>query len=206
MFKFQPIRIGKMKYTLYNTCAFDSIFQVMLVAACDWPCVKQIILQLQSRIPIFEMIKTVLKGGIKSSTHVKRGKILKDVTSEINEKGIRKTAENHFTIDCEISATRLAEKIFTDLPKFTITSKCSEGCNKPISKERRNFFSYPREVVIGQTLSQYLFQTKLKKCSTNGCLGSVTKTFTSSGKYFYYTFYDSILTFFKLKTLKSNFN
>ena len=111
--------------------------------------------------------------------------------------------KNHFTIDCEIRASCLAEKIFTDLPKFTITSKCSEGRNKPISRERRNFFSYQPKVAIVQTLSQYLFQTKVKKCSSNGCSGSIIKTLTSSD---YFLWYNIIINIFKLKTLKSNFN
>ena len=156
----------------------------MLVAACDRPCVKQIVIELHSKIPIFDMIKTVLKSGIKTSTYLKRGKILKEIFSSSYTDNVKQITESTFAINCEVSVGELSERLFADLPTFAITSECSEKCKKPVSRKRINFFAFPRNILDTQNLASYLFKTKIKKCSTDRCVGSITTTFTSSDDYF----------------------
>lgn len=42
----QAVKMGKRVISLYNTCPFDSLFQLLLVAACDFPTIKDKVIDL----------------------------------------------------------------------------------------------------------------------------------------------------------------
>lgn len=64
----KPVRIEKEKYSLKNTCAFDSILQLFIAAYFDKESIKNLICT-ETDFKFFELIKEMVSYGIKKSSY-----------------------------------------------------------------------------------------------------------------------------------------
>lgn len=74
----KPVQIGKNKYSLTNTCAFDSILQLFIAAYFDAESIKNLICTTND-LQFFDLIKDVVSCGIKKTSYRLRVMILKEI-------------------------------------------------------------------------------------------------------------------------------
>ncbi|KAK0156863.1 hypothetical protein PV327_011566, partial [Microctonus hyperodae] len=117
------IKIESKQYYFKNTCGFDSLAQILLAAALDFPVIKEKISQLD--IPFFILINDLIKKGITSNTYRQRGNILLKFSN-------KKTKTNPVHVDCATAVNTLYEYLFKECPSFYKLTKCLNKC--PISK------------------------------------------------------------------------
>lgn len=144
------IKINSKFHYFKNTCGFDSLAQIMLAAALDFPVVKEIIAQLP--IPFFIFINNIINKGITSYTYCQRGSILLKFSD-------KQSKTNPVYVDCATAVNTLHEYLFKECPSFCKFTKYSNKC--PISKE-----NYPTHIIqLNMLCNKKLFSTLRKQIS-----------------------------------------
>ena len=179
----QPINIRGKKYSFTNTCPFDSLLQIMLVAAADFPQVAKVFKSLQDKISIFKLVINILRRGLNTAAYTKRGVILIDIVSQLFPNNMNYKCANNYEVECSMNVKILTENLMPHLPTFEVTSECSEGCPPHIRKNR--FLLLNHVDLFAKNLKEELFPALKNqlKCSNAGCVGFLTRKYTSSGKY-----------------------
>lgn len=113
-----PVTVDNRKLTLSSTCAFDSIFQALLVGACDYQEVQHIMETYPAEI--FDVVQYVKKHGINHYVHTKRAKIL----YENDETTKEQVSQDLWHMNCTISVGYVCKQIFEDLPSIVRLSEC----------------------------------------------------------------------------------
>lgn len=75
--KFKSIILDDGSYVLSNTCAFDSVIQILAVAYCDSVEYKSYVDEKKNVNELWHLVSTVLRDGLTVQTYRKRAKILK---------------------------------------------------------------------------------------------------------------------------------
>ncbi|KAL6417346.1 hypothetical protein ACFW04_012804 [Cataglyphis niger] len=119
----RSVHIGKEKYSLTITCAFDSILQLFIAAYFDTENIKDFI-STEIDFIFFELIKEVVTYGIKKSSYRLRVEILRQIFSG------NISSNNCILIDCQVTVGFLCRKLFTQYPTFRETSRCSNCCTE----------------------------------------------------------------------------
>lgn len=119
----RSVHIGKEKYSLTNTCAFDSILQLFIAAYFDTESIRDFIsTDNEIDFKFFELIKEVTSYDIKKSSYRLRAIILKEIFTR------KMLPNNCILINCEVSIGFLCRKLFQRYPSFEEVSKCTRGC------------------------------------------------------------------------------
>lgn len=113
----QSIKNGEECISVANTCAFDSILQIMSVAYCDSPEYKSFVNENPNQLN--EMIQGMNTTGVTASTYRSRAFILKDIMHGV------KWPSGVLYIDSARHAGALAQSLFTGHPCGKETSVCS---------------------------------------------------------------------------------
>lgn len=139
----QPIRLDKVSVLLQNTCAYDSIFQIILSAVHDYPFLRNkvwillvpyILFQANSdfdieiqktkiQVEFFSIIETTATRGIKAETYKSRAEILSK-----KFKPLPSAYPDLFNIECQTSAGVLATFLFANAPSIQEMSACENVC------------------------------------------------------------------------------
>lgn len=153
----------------------------MVCGLCDNSNIGSVLSRLQSEIPFFKLIQDIAKRGIQAHCYRKRAEILLNVIRELDNKKIKNINENCYQVDCAINVNVLANKLFSALPSFEVTSVCSDGC--PSTKRQWRVLMLLYENLIKENTQSSIFpHFKDTKCSNKMCQGQVKRTFTSNGK------------------------
>lgn len=94
-------------YSIFNTCTFDSIFQVLCVLYDDFIEYAQFIHEKVEKHIIFKIIVCVVRYGINLQTYKKRSNIIFDIHK--NQK--LNITENMVNINCATIANYLLGKL-----------------------------------------------------------------------------------------------
>lgn len=116
------IYVGKLRLSVTNTCAFDSIFQVLLAGVTDHSELLKYVQSKKSRNHFFQMIINVFEKKISQKTYQERGEILAEF------KNVTKTSNQIIDIDCKCNASELTNFLFKSTPCFVATATCPSGC------------------------------------------------------------------------------
>ena len=121
------VTINNAKITVTNTCAFDSIFQILLAAVTDYEVVRTYVEKQQSNNALFQMVLGVKNTKLSIKAYRKRTEILLDYwKTKIQPNTIA-------LVDCACNIISLLNFIFKNSPSFEEISICSAGC-KPRKK------------------------------------------------------------------------
>lgn len=117
------VRVDNTKLTIINTCAFDSIFQILLAAATDDPKIQEYIIREKKMNSIFELIEyTINAGKINPKSYNLRARAIVNAMGFKLKKGIQ-----HFRAETNVAF--LYEKVFEKQVGFIKTSNC---CQKEV--------------------------------------------------------------------------
>ena len=116
------IKIDSRHYYFKYTCAFDSLEQILLVAASDHRHIKERIRKLSQTDQVFNLINDVIQKGITANTYRQRGKIILNYSSKISKK-------KPVHVDCATAVNTLQEHLFKQCPSFYKVIQCSENCS-----------------------------------------------------------------------------
>lgn len=108
----KSLKIHNDNYTVSNTCAFDNIFQILLVAGHDF---HHILKHIEETSLFFKLIVHTIKNGISQYIYKLRAQILLDIFPISNIGGCK-------YIDCETNVGYLAGILFKETPSFKETS------------------------------------------------------------------------------------
>jgi len=75
--RFKSLILDDGSYVLSNTCAFDSVIQILAVAYCDSDEYKSYVDEKKSMNELWHLVSVLLRDGITVQTYRKRAKILK---------------------------------------------------------------------------------------------------------------------------------
>ncbi|CAD6208987.1 GSCOCG00010799001-RA-CDS [Cotesia congregata] len=117
----KAIKINNRWISLYNTCPFDSLFQLMLVAACDFPVINTKIAT-EKNNSLYEAVHDALQKTISTKTYRTRAKIL------LTHFKVLKSVNNVDFVTCETSVGSFAAKLFNNQSSYEETLDCPRGC------------------------------------------------------------------------------
>lgn len=171
----RPVHIGKEKYSLMNTCAFDSILQLFFAAYFDIEIIRDLIFT-ETDFKFFELIKEITSNGIKKSSYRLRAIILKEIFPS------KMLPNNCILINCEVSIGFLCRKLFQRYPSFEEVSRCTNGCPErvkalPLIQVK---FSVLLENNV-QEIEKDITIQGLRSCCQSGCDGLENTTISNIG-------------------------
>jgi hypothetical protein len=117
----QSVKMGSKRFSVTNTCAFDSILQLFLAAYFDKDEIKNFISLNNSHI-FFKLVINIATHGIKKYSYRLRAEILSEIFTGTP------LPNNCILIDCAVNIGFFCNKLFTKYPPFSEVSKCSNGC------------------------------------------------------------------------------
>lgn len=128
----KSITIEKKCYLFTNTCAFDSVTQVMMTAFADSIVYADFISKNKMYV-FFEMISNMLRDGINVQTYKKRGILCRNIMPNINP--VIDVPGGLIKINCACTIQFIIEKLFTNFPSIKETTLCSE-CTFELNRNR----------------------------------------------------------------------
>ena len=99
--------------------------QVLLVAACDKPYVRELVFALRDKNPLLRLVLYILSKGLKTHAYRLRANILKDLF-QVDQPLYN---EINAYINCEVNVSYLVTMLFDNIPSFREKSICDNGCN-----------------------------------------------------------------------------
>lgn len=112
----------KVKVSLTNTCAHDSVFQIILAAATDYNEIEVFLRQQQQKCPLFKEVLHVLDKGVTAKVYQLRASILLDFKRiEPQEASIK-------FVDCADNIGTMSRFLFENVPSFIEGFQCQRGC------------------------------------------------------------------------------
>ncbi|KAJ8677526.1 hypothetical protein QAD02_013313 [Eretmocerus hayati] len=121
-----PIRFQGMIIRIHHTCAFDSLFQVILTSAYDFPKVEQCVQEHGGNEEFFKLVRQTLKSGVGSHSYQARGKmILKHLSSELKAHDqLAKT----YSLNATTNIGTMTERLLGEYICYKEVYECSSGC------------------------------------------------------------------------------
>ncbi|KAG5891083.1 hypothetical protein JTB14_028286 [Gonioctena quinquepunctata] len=136
------IKLDGKRVTLTNTCAFDSIFHLLLTASYDFETFSMKVDLLKEGVGLFQMIDDVRRTGLSNTSYIMRAKILK----QFQEIQTHPNIAEFFLLDCATNVGTLARRLLKDVPSFEEISICERGC--PPRKKYFPIFSISRRELL----------------------------------------------------------
>lgn len=174
----KSLKIHNDNYTVANTCAFDSIFQILLAAGHD---LHHILEHMEETVEInlfFKLIVHTVKNGISSNIYKLRAQILLDIFPISDIGGCK-------YINCETNVGYLAGILFKEIPSFKETSQCNFGCPpryKNLSVIQIEETKIANDTNFDEIVKQSVLLEGEHPCCTEGCTGFEKTTLSESGK------------------------
>jgi len=117
---FKAINIKGKKISLIQTCAFDSIYQIFLVALFQSEDFKTKVIEYSNKNMFFQLIFDTFSKDLSKNTYYSRAVILSDIF-EATE-----TLNNCFLINCKVSVGYLCKQLFNNVPSFKELTSCNK--------------------------------------------------------------------------------
>ncbi|EZA53598.1 hypothetical protein X777_06927 [Ooceraea biroi] len=171
----RAISIDNENYSLSNTCAFDSLLQIVLVA-----------LYVKNKIITYKMAIDILDKGITACSYKQRAQILISIFAD---KSLR--FEDCIQINCETNVGSLANIIFKNNPSFEEISVCNMGCPSQTQKlpAAQIDFNLLLQDDFYNIIENNIVLKGKKKCCQIGCSGFEMTTLSKIGKQIYVMYF-----------------
>lgn len=125
-FDLKLVTLGNGKVSVTNTCAFDSIFQILLAAATDSSSTQKFIDDNKNENKLFHLVHDTMTMGLRAATYRLRAEALAHVA------GITIEKNNIQDLNCSINIGTLFLRLFKKTPSLRQVSKCSGDCKEKI--------------------------------------------------------------------------
>lgn len=110
---------------LSNTCAFDAVVSLIMVAFCDSINFSNTLLQKNTKF--IQFISNILKNGISSKSYTERAEL---IVEELNP-NVEVLKNNVTLLICDTTAVEVIKAMLVDFPSVIKIIKCSnEDCEK----------------------------------------------------------------------------
>lgn len=177
----KSLHINDENYTISNTCAFDSIFQILLAAGHDLNNMQIYMNKVAETNLFFKLIINSINNGINLSSYKLRGQILSEIFSISDVGGCK-------YVNCETNVGYLASILFKDVPSFEETSCCNSGC--PPRHKKLSVIQIDKlkiaEASIANNFDEVINQSVYLKgehpCCSRKCPGVEKTTLSKTGK------------------------
>jgi len=111
----QSIKINNKQYTLTNTCAFDSLIQILFTSYADSINYFEFVEE-NIEFKLFELISHAIQDGVNVQTYRKRAMILIDIYIY---KPPTEYPKGHFYLDCSCTANFIIQNLFGNYDSIT---------------------------------------------------------------------------------------
>ena len=174
----KSLKLGKEDYTIANTCAFDSIFQILLAAGHDMNHILSRMEQVAERDLFFKLIVNATKTGINHNSYKLRAQILLDIFPS-------SIVGNCKFINCVTNVGYLGNILFKNIPSFKETSQCNSGC-PPRLKNLSVIQIEDSRIANNENFNEAVRGSILlegeRPCCSRYCHGSEKTTLSETGK------------------------
>lgn len=137
---------------LSNTCAFDAVVSLIMVAFCDSKNFSNALLQ--KNTPFIKFLSNILKNGISSNSYKERAELIAD---RLNPK-LEMLQNNVTLLICDTTAVEVIKAMFVDFPSIIEIINCSNReCEKHHPYERSvNYITFQTENGQIQGLQEFI--------------------------------------------------
>jgi len=118
----KSINVDDKLYCVTNTCAFDSIVQIMFSSYVDSDVYAEWLNTNSSDI-LFKLVINAIRDGITSQTYKKRAYILKPIISEYKQ--LNETPDGLIILNSACTANHMFQQLFDKYPSYTEVKECS---------------------------------------------------------------------------------
>lgn len=173
----KAIIIRNDSYTVANTCAFDSIFQLLFAAGHDSPRIYQHMEETGKTNSFFLFIVHVIKNGINHNVYKLRAQILSDIFPVCNVGGVK-------YVNCETNVGYLAGILLKETSSFKELSQCNFGCPPrhkalPVIQIEENKIA--QSINFDEVVHENVILKEKHPCCTKGCIGFEKTTLCETG-------------------------
>lgn len=129
--------IDKNRYFFKFTCALDSLIQILLAAAADYPNIKGFIITLLAKSRFFELVSHILGHGVTTYAYRLRGRVYlayKKISPEV--------ATEPIGIECDTAVNDLHRFSFHSMSSFQKTMKCGARATVAITSGKILLFIF----------------------------------------------------------------
>ncbi|CAH2084305.1 unnamed protein product [Euphydryas editha] len=120
-----PVKFKGTRWTALNTCAFDTLAQILFTAAIDNNSYNEFITN--SDLPIFKFVKYFIKFGATQGVYENRMSILNPIYAKKNIEKDNTKIEIAPKINCTDNITKLWNILFKDKPSAIESTVCSNS-------------------------------------------------------------------------------
>lgn len=114
----RSIKINSLAYTLTNTCAFDTIFQILCCSFVDSVKYAEFVTS-NKFTKLYELVAHFIRDGVNVQSYKKRAIILTEMfLNNPQEKQPQQLTEGFIHIDCACTANFMFQNLFIDFPSF----------------------------------------------------------------------------------------
>lgn len=183
--RFKSIKIGDTFYVLSNTCAFDSVIQLLAVAYCDSDEYGTYVKEKKNESTLWHLIFALLRDGLTVQTYRNRAIILKNIYPG------EPTVNDVVYLSVEQAVDNLLIKLLNDDESIEIVQSCSSCGYKHIEKKQYLTVCVPERHLTKRQLDNLLStEIKCQYYSTN--CKSCSKEMVSSPKFGNHIFFNLI--------------
>lgn len=170
---------GQAFISIKNTCAFDSLYQIILAAATDYDAIKTFIQNRKSDSPFFELVNDTLQNGVRAHTYRLRATMLLKFKKE---EPLPNTSK---CIDCTDNIGTLASFLFSKVPSFLEIFRCQQGCSDrfislPTYGLRKNQLT---DADFKTVVLDYVRRKRSPQCVKQGCVAKEEQISLEISKY-----------------------
>lgn len=153
--RFKSILLDDGNYVLSNTCAFDSVIQILAVAYCDSDKYETFVNEKKNKNTLWHLVFALLRDGLTVQTYRKRAKILKQYyPGEPMVNGV-------VSLSVEQAVDNLLIKLLVEDESVEVVQSCSL-CGYKIEEKKQYLTVCVPERNITKRLLNNLLNTEIK--------------------------------------------
>jgi len=172
----KQVKIAGKHIDFLNTCAFDSLLQILLTAAIDHEKFFNRVKNLAMPENIFSLIESLAEKGVTQSAYKWRGKILMGIFETRGQEQL-----NCLVVSCDTTISDLAKQLLQQSSGLIEEHHCENGCE--IQQVFLPTLSVTPTAQFSNTtvIENEIFINPERKCTKKGCHGVTQIKFKISG-------------------------
>lgn len=177
----RPISIENCLLALSNTCAFDSLLQILLRTAADnedyFNYIATEIKESENSIDsiFFKMVTNILISGIDQETYISRANLMRKYFTEVVL-----VPGGTVHINCKTFVDLLSEFLQSNHPSLSITHTCLIYESHAFIDEKINFLVRFHDLRNQNIFQRFLLDGKYLRSKGTSCNACEAKTFSST--------------------------
>ncbi|KAM3615328.1 uncharacterized protein V6R79_000278 [Siganus canaliculatus] len=115
----QPVKLGKWKVSVLNTCAFDAVFQSLCCSFCDSFSFEKIVSRNEYNSQFLQLVKTVTTQGVTKQVYSQRAELLRGIFKSVH------LTSGALQIDAQCNVSTVIERTMKNVPSVHLMKQCS---------------------------------------------------------------------------------